>query len=80
MENTLRLYITLVRVLSQHRNWLDIRHLKALAWMMVGLIQSQVIGLTEWVPYVHSRAQYAQSTVRRFRRWLDNKRIKVNRL
>jgi hypothetical protein len=80
MENTLRLYDTLIQVLSQHRNWLDVRHLQTLAWMMVGLIQSQVISLTAWVPYVHSRAQYAQSTVRRFRRWLDNKRIKVNEL
>jgi hypothetical protein len=65
MENTLRLYDTLVQVLSQHRNWLDIRHLKTLAWMMVGLIQAQVISLSGWVPYVHSRAQYAQSTARR---------------
>jgi hypothetical protein len=80
MENTLRLYDTLVQVLSQHRNWLDIRHLKTLAWMMVGLIQAQVISLSGWVPYVHSRAQYAQSTVRRFRRWLDNKRIQVHKL
>ena len=80
MENTLRLYDTLIQVLSQHRNWLDVRHLQTLAWMMVGLIQSQVISLTAWVPYVHSRAQYAQSTVRRFRRWLDNKRIKVHKL
>jgi len=80
MENTLRLYDTLVQVLSQHRNWLDVRHLKTLAWMMAGLIQSQVISLTAWVPYVHSRARYAQSTVRRFRRWLDNKRIKVHKL
>jgi hypothetical protein len=36
MENTPRLYDTLTGVLSQHRNWLDIRHLKTLAWMMVG--------------------------------------------
>ena len=80
MENTLHLYDTLVQVLSQHRNWPDIWHLKTLAWMMVGLIQPQVISLSEWVPYVHSRAQYAQSTVRRFRRWLDNERIQVRKL
>jgi hypothetical protein len=80
MENTLRLYHTLVRVLCQHRNWLDIRHLKTLAWMMVGLILSGKINLTEWTPYVHCRAHYAVSTVRRFRRWLDNGRIKVHRL
>ena len=80
MENTLRLYSTLVVVLSSHQNWLDVRHLKTLAWMMVGLLESGLISLTEWAPYVHSRAKYAQSTVRRFRRWLDNGRIKEHKL
>jgi len=28
-----------------------------------------------WSPFVVSRAQYSQSTVRRFRRWLDNDKI-----
>jgi hypothetical protein len=77
MENPLRLYHTIVQVLGQHENWLDKRHLKTLAWMMVGLIQSGKIGLNAWAPYVHSRATYAQSTVRRFARWLDNPRIDV---
>ena len=77
MENTPRLYETLVQVLSQHATWLDQRHLKTLAWMMVGMIQAGWISLTAWAPYVVSRAQYAQSTVRRFRRWLDNDKIDV---
>src|SRR5215813_1101678 len=70
MENTPHLYETLVLVLCQHATWVDQRHLKTLAWMMVGLIHSGWINLTAWAPYVVSRAQYAQSTVRRFRRWL----------
>ena len=77
MEGTPRLYDTLVQVLRQHQNWLDRRHLKTLAWMMVGLIQSGNISLTAWVPYVHSRAMFAQRTVRRFTRWLENTRIDV---
>jgi Transposase DDE domain len=80
MENTPHLYDTLVHVLSQHDRWLDQRHLKTLAWMMVGLIQAGWISLTAWAPYVSSRAQYAQSTVRRFRRWLDNDKIDVGSL
>ena len=80
MESTPRLYDTLVYVFGQNRNWLDIRHLKTLAWMMVGLIQSGKIGLGAWTPYVRSRAVYAQSTVRRFRRWLGNERIDVHHL
>jgi hypothetical protein len=77
MENTPHLYDTLVQVLGQHPHWVDLRHLKSLAWMMVGLIHSGCISLSAWAPYVVSRAQYAQSTVRRFRRWLDNDQIDV---
>jgi hypothetical protein len=77
MENTPHLYDTLVHVLSQHPKWLAQRHRKTLAWMMVGLIQAGWISLTAWAPYVGSRARYAQSTVRRFRRWLDHDNIDV---
>jgi hypothetical protein len=80
MENTPYLYDTLVQVLRQHRNWIDLRHLKTLAWMMVGLMHSGSMSLCAWTPFVISRAQYSQSTVRRFRRWLDNDAIEVHAL
>lgn len=80
MEGTSSLYDTLVESLGQLAKWLDKRHLQTLAWMMIGLIQSGKIGLTEWIPYTNSRAQFAQSTQRRFTRWLHNDRIKVNDL
>ena len=38
--------------------------------MMVGLIETGLIGLTYWAPLVHGRAVYAQSSVRRFARCL----------
>src|SRR5262249_23919773 len=75
-----RLSDTLVHVFSQHRHWLDRRHLKTLAWMMVGLMPSRQINLTAWAPYVASRAVYAQSLVRRFERWLQNQRIEVHQV
>ncbi len=80
MENTPLLYRTLVHVLSCHKNWLDLRHLKTLAWMMSGLILSREIGLGAWALYVQGRAQYVASSIRRFRRFLDNDRIDVSRL
>ena len=80
MEDTPRLYDTLVQVLSQHRQWLDVRHRKTLARMMVGLIESGLISLTSWAPFVHGRAVFAQSSVRRFARWLANERIDVHKL
>jgi hypothetical protein len=75
VEHTPHLYDTLVHVLSQHAEWSEQRHLTTLAWMMLGLLHSGWISLTAWAPYVVSRARYAQSTVRRFRRWLDNAKI-----
>jgi hypothetical protein len=75
MESTPRLYETLVDVLSRHANWVDRRHLKPLAGMMVGLIQASLISLTAWAPDVPSRAVYAQSLGRRLDRWLQNRRI-----
>jgi len=80
MENTPYLYDTLLRVLGQHSNWLDLRHRKTLAWMMVGLICSKTVSLGAWTPFVISQAQYAQSLVRRFSRWLANNRITVEPL
>jgi hypothetical protein len=80
MEDTPRLYDPLAHILSQHQKWLDRRHLKTLAWMMVGLMHSELISLTSWAPYVQSRAVYAQSTVRRFARWLSNQRIESSSL
>jgi len=80
MKNTPNLYDTLFQILGQHVHWLDIRHLHTLTWMIVGLIKSKTISLPEWAPFVDSRANYAQSTVRRFSRWLRNEKIKTNEL
>lgn len=80
MESTPLLYQTLIQVLGCHQNWLDVRHLKTLSWMVTGLILSGKIGLGAWTAYVQSRAEYAASVVRRFRRFLDNDRIEVHSL
>lgn len=80
MESTPDLYDTLLRVLCQDTTWLDRRHRQTLAWMMVGLISAKTVSLGAWTPFVVSRARYAQSIVRRFRRWLDNHRIKPEAL
>jgi len=77
MENPLRLYSELVELCGQPGQWRDVRHLQTLAWMVVGLIQAECVKLTAWVPFVQGRARYAQSTQRRFRRWLGNRRIEV---
>ena len=77
MENTPRLYSELAELFGQPGQWRDARHLQTLAWMVVGLIQAGCVNLTAWVPFVQGRARYAQSTQRRFARWLTNPRVEV---
>ena len=57
--------------------WRDVRHLKTLCWMMVGILESQSVHLNGFGVYVNSRAQFAQSHQRRFRRCLSNRRIDI---
>ena len=80
MEVKSTMYHTLMRVLSQVETWLDVRHIKTLCWMVVGVIESEKIGITSWIPFAEVRAQMAQSVQRRFVRWLENERIEVNEL
>ena len=75
MEDTSRLYDTLLTTMVKLVKWVDIRHLHTLSWMITGLILSEKISLTAWIPYVQSRAEIAQSVQRRFSRWLHNKKI-----
>ena len=71
------LYNQLLSLLSQHSQYQDLRHLKALAWMINGLICSSKINLSEWESYVVSRATQAQSIERRWQRFIHNRRIKI---
>ena len=89
------LYHQLIALLSQHSQYRDLRHLKALAWMINALICSGTINLSEWESYVPSRATQAQSTERTYRaaeetsavsssrrwqRFIRNHRIRVRSL
>ena len=66
--------------MRQHSHFSDLRHLKALAWMVSALICSGQLSLSAWEPYVPSRAEQAQSVERRWRRFLDNQRIRAEAL
>jgi len=60
--------------------WKDRRHLKTCADMLVGLILSRTIHLTQWIPFASGRWLFAQSVQRRFSRWLDNDEIDTQKL
>lgn len=80
MSNSTQLYDQLLPYLRQHSRYSDLRHLKALAWMVSALICSGQLSLPEWEPYVPSPAKKAQSYERRWHRFFENQSVKVNQL
>ena len=74
MNNASRLYDALLDFVSQSA-WSDQRHIYVLVWMVIGVIQEGSVNLTRWLSHVQTPAQQAQSTQRRFARWLHNPRI-----
>ena len=80
MSTSTIIYRQLIGYLRQHSRYRDLRHLKALGWMVSALICSGQLSLAVWEPYVPSRAQKAQSTERRWQRFMSNSRIRVSRL
>lgn len=77
MTNSTHLYSQLFDFLGQYSRARDLRHLKALAWMVTALLCSGQLSLPAWEPYVPSRATKAQSVERRWQRFLVNRRISV---
>ena len=80
MSNSTHMYRQLLDFFRQYSHARDLRHLKALAWMVSALIYSGQLSLPAWEPYVASRAEKAQSVERRWQRFLGNERIRVERL
>ena len=69
-----------LRKIFDREQWSDRRHLETYCQMVTGLIQSGSCHLTDWIPFVFSRAKFAQSHQRRFHRWLENRYLQVNEL
>jgi len=80
MNYSTQLYGQLFDFLRQYSRAHDLRHFKALAWMVSALIYSKQLSLPAWEPYVPSRATKAQSVERRWRRFLGNERVRVSRM
>jgi len=77
MTTSTHLYGQLFDQLRQHSRVCDLRHLKALAWMVSALLCSGELNLAAWEPYVSSRATKAQSVERRWQRFMENGQIAV---
>lgn len=74
------LYHQLIKYLRQHSHYSDKRHLITLSWMVMGVLLSQSLHLTEWEPFVISRATQAQSYQKRWGRFLKNHRVEVEKI
>lgn len=74
------LYHQLLQYLGQHSHHSDKRHMITLSWMVVGVLMSQSLHLTEWEPFVISRATKAESYQKRWTRFLQNSRIEEEKL
>jgi hypothetical protein len=80
MEESLRLYSSIMRFVGQAGVKLhDIRLLSSYGWMLVGLILSQTIHLSQWIVYRPGRSE-AASRQRQMSRWLHNERIEVGKV
>lgn len=74
MKHAPRLYDVVLEFIRQCP-WSDVRHSLVFAWMVIGMIESGRSNLTHWISSVETDAVYAQSTQRRFSRWMHNSRI-----
>jgi hypothetical protein len=73
------LYNQLMQYLRQYSHYSDKRHLITLSWMVMGVLLSQSLHLTEWEPFVQSRATKAQSYQKRWSRFLKNHKVEVRK-
>jgi hypothetical protein len=76
----MNIYNKLIDVIGQYMKWKDIRHLRTFCWIVIGLLESGNVNLPNWTVYIESRAEKAQSIVRRFSRWLNNGRINIKEI
>ncbi|HZG41089.1 MAG TPA: hypothetical protein VEZ50_20625 [Nodosilinea sp.] len=79
MSATPCLYDQVLPLLRQYSHPRDLHHL-TLAWMVTALVCSGRLSLPEWEAYVPSRARRAQSTERRWQRFIGNRRVRVKSL
>jgi hypothetical protein len=80
MTSSTPIHHQILTFLRQYSNFSDLRHIKALAAMTSALLSSQKLTLSEWEPYVSSKALQSQSYERRWQRFFLNPRINVEQL
>ena len=80
MKSPTPIYHQVLSFLRQYSSFADLRHAKTLAVMLVALLSSQTLTLSEWEPHVFGKAIHAKSYERRWQRFLANCMINVEQL
>lgn len=75
-----KIYTEVYQYLKEGSKFVDLRHLVTLAWMVAALLGSQKVNQSEWGSYVQSRAKKEDSNQKRWRRFLKNNRIKIEKI
>ena len=75
-----KIYKEVSSYLKKGTKFLDVRHIVTLAWMIAAVIGSKSVNQAEWGSYVQSRAQKEDSNQKRWRRFLNNGRVKVEKI
>jgi len=80
MKENLRLYSSIMRFVGQTGvGFPDIRLLATYGWLVVGIILSETIHLSQWLLYRPGKSK-AASRQRQISRWLHNDRIEVGQV
>lgn len=74
MSEHLRLYRTIMGLIGQTLRMNDIRNVSTFAWMVVGLLLSKGVHLSQWAVHRVGAAQ-AASKQRQMARWLHNSKL-----
>jgi hypothetical protein len=80
MPSSPQIYGQRLHYLRQYSHYRDLRHIKALSWMITALICRGQLSPPKWESYVMSRASKAQSFERRWHRLFGNPLVQINQL
>lgn len=80
MPSSTQIYDQRLHYLRQYSHYRDLRHIKALSWMVTALICSGQLSPPAWESYVLSRASKAQSCERRWHKFFGNQLVRINQL
>jgi len=75
-----KIYSQVYNFLKRASKYADLRHLVTLGWMVAALLGCGTVNQAQWGVYVQGRATQEASHQRRWRRFLQNQKVKAENL